>query len=75
MPFLAVNGGHGAISSLAKMDHGMEIWLHKLNFTDIAEDGQTATFGGGITSYDLIRALYPEGKHTGEYTIFSREYG
>ncbi|KAL4797932.1 hypothetical protein BDV19DRAFT_377394 [Aspergillus venezuelensis] len=64
MPFLAVNGGHGAISSLAKMDHGMEIWLHKLNFTDIAEDGQTATFGGGITSYDLIRALYPEGKHT-----------
>ncbi|KAL4968363.1 uncharacterized protein BDV14DRAFT_153263 [Aspergillus stella-maris] len=64
MPFLAVNGGHGAISSLAKMDHGMEIWLHKLNFTDIAEDGRTATFGGGITSYDLIRALYPEGKHT-----------
>ncbi|KAL4923493.1 uncharacterized protein BDV17DRAFT_285393 [Aspergillus undulatus] len=64
LPFLAVNGGHGAISSLSNMDHGMQIWLHKLNSVVIAEDGQTATFGGGITSYELIRALYQEGKHT-----------
>ncbi|KAL4878837.1 hypothetical protein BJY04DRAFT_208969 [Aspergillus karnatakaensis] len=64
IPYLAVNGGHGAISSLAEMQHGIQIWLQNLNFVDIAEDGHTATFGGGIKSADLIPALYEHGKQT-----------
>ncbi|KAL4813263.1 hypothetical protein BDW67DRAFT_177993 [Aspergillus spinulosporus] len=64
LPFLAVNGGHGSISSLSKINHGIEIWMHKLNFVQIAEDGKTVTVGGGIKSADLIPALFEQGKHT-----------
>ncbi|KAL4912490.1 hypothetical protein BDW62DRAFT_216289 [Aspergillus aurantiobrunneus] len=64
LPFLAVNSGHGAISTLSELDHGMEIWMHKLNAVKIAEDGKTATFGGGIKSVDLIGALFQQGKQT-----------
>ncbi|KAL2829220.1 hypothetical protein BDW59DRAFT_170621 [Aspergillus cavernicola] len=66
LPFLAINGGHGAISTLAKMDHGMEIWLHKLNSLVISKDGKTATFGGGITSADVIKLLWEDGKETAD---------
>ncbi|KAL4993940.1 hypothetical protein BDV10DRAFT_197933 [Aspergillus recurvatus] len=64
LPFLAVNGGHGSISSLSKIDHGIEIWMHKLNSVQIAEDGKTATVGGGIKSSELIPALFAHNKHT-----------
>ncbi|RDW79275.1 putative FAD-dependent oxygenase [Aspergillus mulundensis] len=64
IPFLAVNGGHGAISSLSRLHQGMEIWMHKLNSFEIAEDGQTVTLGGGIKSSELIPALFKYGKHT-----------
>ncbi|KAL4787938.1 hypothetical protein BJX76DRAFT_345229 [Aspergillus varians] len=64
LPFLAVNGGHGSISSLSNLDHGIEIWMHKLDFVEIAEDGESATFGGGIKSVDLIPALFKQGKQT-----------
>ncbi|KAL4807630.1 hypothetical protein BDV18DRAFT_158846 [Aspergillus unguis] len=64
LAYLAVNGGHGAISSLSNMQNGMEIWLHKLNAVQIAEDGKSATFGGGLKSVDLIGALWQHGKQT-----------
>ncbi|KAL5335387.1 hypothetical protein BJX70DRAFT_390676 [Aspergillus crustosus] len=64
IPFLAVNGGHGAISTLSNMQHGIQIWLQNLNFISIAEDGETATFGGGIKSATLISALFEQGKQT-----------
>ncbi|KAL4871076.1 hypothetical protein BDV12DRAFT_183971 [Aspergillus spectabilis] len=64
IPFLAVNGGHGAISTLSNLQHGIQIWLQNLNFIRIAEDGQTATFGGGIKSGTLIPALFEQGKQT-----------
>ncbi|KAL2862722.1 uncharacterized protein BJX67DRAFT_375058 [Aspergillus lucknowensis] len=64
IPFLAVNGGHGTISSLSKLDHGIEIWLHKLDSVEISEDGKTATFGGGIGSLKLAQSLFAEGKQT-----------
>lgn len=48
------------------MDNGMEIWLHNLNFVDIADDGETATVGGGIQSVTLIGALWEHGKQTGK---------
>lgn len=61
-----MNGGHGAISSLANLDHGIEIWLHKLNSIEIAEDGKTATVGGGTQAVTLIGALFQQGKQTGK---------
>ncbi|KAL3431774.1 hypothetical protein BDV09DRAFT_188102 [Aspergillus tetrazonus] len=64
LPFLAVNGGHGSISSLSSIDHGIQIWMHKLNFVQIAEDGKTVTVGGGIKSAELIPALFAQGKYT-----------
>ncbi|KAL4737143.1 hypothetical protein BDV11DRAFT_206979 [Aspergillus similis] len=64
LPFLAVNGGHGSISSLSKIDNGIEIWMHKLNSVQIAEDGKTVTVGGGIKSAELIPALFAHGKYT-----------
>ncbi|KAL4975568.1 hypothetical protein BDW66DRAFT_151852 [Aspergillus desertorum] len=64
LPFLAVNGGHGSISSLSNIDHGIEIWIHKLNSIQIAEDGKTVTVGGGIRSAELIPALFAHKKHT-----------
>ncbi|KAL4988130.1 hypothetical protein BDW68DRAFT_187456 [Aspergillus falconensis] len=64
LPFLAVNGGHGSISSLSTIDHGIEIWMHKLNSIQIAEDGKTVTVGGGIKSSELIPALFARGKYT-----------
>ncbi|KAI9368091.1 hypothetical protein BJX61DRAFT_537539 [Aspergillus egyptiacus] len=64
IPFLAVNGGHGAMATFSRMDHGMEIWMHNLNAFEISEDGETATFGGGIKSLDVIQILWGEGKQT-----------
>ncbi|KAL6232763.1 hypothetical protein BDW75DRAFT_232543 [Aspergillus navahoensis] len=64
LPFLAVNGGHGSISSLSNIDHGIEIWMHKLNSIQIAENGKTVTVGGGIKSSELIPTLFEHKKFT-----------
>ncbi|KKK15845.1 hypothetical protein AOCH_004102 [Aspergillus ochraceoroseus] len=64
IPFLAVNGGHGTISTLSTLQHGLEIWLHRLDSVTISEDGQSATFGGGIKSGNVTQALWEIGKQT-----------
>jgi FAD/FMN-containing dehydrogenase len=66
VPFLAVNGGHGNIESLENVHEGIEIWLHKLNEVAISDEGDTATFGGGILSYEVIESLWAAGKQTGK---------
>jgi FAD/FMN-containing dehydrogenase len=53
VPFLAVNGFHGSISTLGDMSSGIQILLTKLNGIKIASDGKTATIGGGVRSKDL----------------------
>ena len=65
LPFLAYNGGHGAIQSLAGVENGIQIWLNRLNSVSIASDGQTATFGGGVKSKHVTDALWDAGKQTG----------
>ncbi|KAL1969230.1 hypothetical protein VTN77DRAFT_484 [Rasamsonia byssochlamydoides] len=55
IPFIAVNGGHGAITSLGKVHHGIEIWLNQLNSVTISPTGDTATFGGGILTKTIHR--------------------
>ncbi|GAD92299.1 FAD binding domain-containing protein [Paecilomyces variotii No. 5] len=64
VPFVAVNGGHGAVSSMGKVYNGVEIWLNQLNSISIAKDGRTATFGGGVLSKQVTDALWEEGKQT-----------
>ncbi|KAJ5087692.1 hypothetical protein N7456_011308 [Penicillium angulare] len=64
LPFLAVNGGHGAISSLENVNNGIQIWLNQLNSISIAEDGLTATIGGGALSKHITETLWAENKQT-----------
>lgn len=64
IPFLAANGGHGAITSLAGVQNGIEIWLNQFNNVSIAADGQTATFQGGVKTKDVSDALWAVGKQT-----------
>ncbi|KAH8803017.1 hypothetical protein F5884DRAFT_494268 [Xylogone sp. PMI_703] len=64
LPFLVYNGAHGAITTLGKMDHGIEIYLSQLNNVEIAADGKTATFGGGIISKNVTDILWAAGKQT-----------
>jgi hypothetical protein len=69
LPFLAFNGAHGAITTLGKMENGIEIYLNQLSSVEIAEDGNTAKFGGGIMSKNVTDALWAAGKQTGESTV------
>ncbi|KKY33735.1 putative fad-dependent oxygenase [Diaporthe ampelina] len=64
IPFLAVNGGHGAISTVGRMQSGIEIWMNQLQTVEIAEDGETATIGGGALSTNVTQALWAAGKQT-----------
>ncbi|KAJ5713440.1 uncharacterized protein N7483_010621 [Penicillium malachiteum] len=58
LPFLAYNGGHGAIETLSTVENGIQIWLNQLNSVFISQDGQTATFGGGVKSKHVTDALW-----------------
>jgi tRNA pseudouridine synthase 9 len=64
-----VNDGHGDISSLGRLEHGIQIWLRKLNSIKISEDGRTATFGGGVRSYELMHTLFDQGKQAGKSSL------
>ncbi|KOS42114.1 hypothetical protein ACN38_g7039 [Penicillium nordicum] len=64
LPFLTYNGVHGALISLGKMDHGVGISLSQLSSVDIAEDGKTATMGGGTMSKAVTDSLWTAGKQT-----------
>ena len=66
IPFLAANGGHGAIKTVGRMESGIEIWMNQLQTVEIAEDGKTATIGGGALSTNVTQALWAAGKQTGE---------
>lgn len=59
-----MGGGHGSIGSLGKLEHGIEIWMRKLNKIKIAKDGQTVQMGGGLRVKEITDALWAEGKQT-----------
>ncbi|THC92965.1 hypothetical protein EYZ11_007556 [Aspergillus tanneri] len=50
IPFLAVSGSHGNTAGLGDIQHGIQIWLDKLDSVVIADNGQTNAFGGGVRS-------------------------
>jgi FAD/FMN-containing dehydrogenase len=51
------------------MTHGIEIHMSQLNSIVIAQDGETATIGGGVIAKNLTDALWAAGKQTGKYMI------
>ncbi|KAI1373506.1 putative FAD-dependent oxygenase [Hypoxylon crocopeplum] len=63
-PYLAVSGGHGAITTTARMKDGIEIWMDQLSGVEIAEDGASATIRGGTLSKNVTHALWAAGKQT-----------
>ena len=65
LSFLAYSGGHGAISSLAKVTNGIEISMRQMNSIAIAPDGQSVTIGGGAKVKEVTHALAAAGKRTG----------
>jgi hypothetical protein len=66
VPFLAISGGHGAITTVGKFDNGIGIRMTELNSIDIAEDGLSATFGGGSLTKAVVDTLWAAGKQTGK---------
>lgn len=64
LPFLAYNTAHGALTTLGKMEYGIEIYLNQLSSVEISEDGTTATFGGGTLSKVVTDTLWDAGKQT-----------
>lgn len=72
--FLPVNNAHGAIVTTGKVHNGIMIWMRQLNSVDIADDGQTATFGGGILDKEVTDGLWAAGKQTGNTSQTPRVY-
>ncbi|KAE8374731.1 FAD-binding domain-containing protein [Aspergillus bertholletiae] len=64
LPFLAYNGAHGAITTLGRMDNGIEIYLNQLSGVKIAEDGKSVTIAGGTLSKLVTHTLWDAGKQT-----------
>ncbi|KAF2963062.1 hypothetical protein GQX73_g10516 [Xylaria multiplex] len=62
IPYIAVSGGHGAITTESRLKHGIEIWMHQLNTIEIGED--SARIGGGALSKAVTHALWDAGKQT-----------
>ncbi|KAJ3578451.1 hypothetical protein NPX13_g2106 [Xylaria arbuscula] len=61
---LAFNGVHGAITTLGGMQGGVAISLSQLSSVEVAEDGKTATIGGGTASKFVTDTLWNSGKQT-----------
>lgn len=66
LSFLAVNNAHGAITTVGQVKNGIMIWMRQLDSVEIAKDGQTATFGGGILDKAVTDTLWAAGKQTGK---------
>jgi hypothetical protein len=73
IPILAYNGHHGTLTTLGRMDYGIEIYLPQLNSISIAKDGKTATIGGGTNSKAVTDTLWAAGKQAGmlRQTLYS----
>ncbi|KAI0889717.1 putative FAD-dependent oxygenase [Annulohypoxylon maeteangense] len=64
LPILAFNGAHAAITTLGRMQGGIEIYLGQLSSVSIAPDNQTVTVGGGTLSKAVTDTLWSAGKET-----------
>lgn len=66
LPFLAVDGAHGSMTTLGKMQGGIAISMNKMKGIQISPRGDYAKLQPGLTNGDLIRYLWANGKQTGE---------
>lgn len=64
MPFLAVNRAHGTASAISNVYNGIEIYINALNSINIAEDGESASMGGGTYQDQVVNYLAAYGKVT-----------
>ncbi|KAM7192092.1 hypothetical protein V8F33_008517 [Rhypophila sp. PSN 637] len=64
LPFLATVGGHGTYYGMARMQHGMGIYLRNLTKLEVQKDGKSAIIGGGLRVEDVISGLWEKGKQT-----------
>ncbi|KAL5119207.1 hypothetical protein ACEQ8H_002918 [Pleosporales sp. CAS-2024a] len=64
IPILAYNGHHGTLTTLGKMDYGIQIYLPQLNTISVSKDGNSAVIGGGVNAKNLTDALWAAGKQT-----------
>ncbi|KAH8678502.1 putative FAD-dependent oxygenase [Xylariales sp. PMI_506] len=64
IPLLAFNGAHGTLTTLGKFQYGIEIYLSQLSSVQIADDGETATIGGGTLAINVTNDLWAAGKQT-----------
>nr|AUM60060.1 hypothetical protein [Hypoxylon pulicicidum] len=64
LPFLVFNGAHAAITTLGRMQGGIEIYMGELSSVTIAQDNRTVTIGGGTSSKAVTDSLWTAGKQT-----------
>ncbi|KAJ4336322.1 hypothetical protein N0V87_005473 [Didymella glomerata] len=64
IPILAYNGHHGTLTSLGKMDYGIQIYMPTLNTISVSKNGSSVTIGGGANSKKVTDALWAAGKQT-----------
>jgi hypothetical protein len=57
VPFLASNGGHGSVGSLAALQNGIQIRLRSMNRITVSDDGKYAVMQGGVINLEVIQAL------------------
>lgn len=62
LPFLAVNRGHGTITSLSNVKRGVNIYVNALESIEVAADHNSALLGGGTYVDIVIRELAIYGK-------------
>ena len=68
--YLAVNNRHGANKGIGKLQNRIQILMSQLNSVQVAADGKTATFGGGVLAKQVTDGLWAAGKQTGRIFFF-----
>ncbi|KAI0397925.1 FAD-binding domain-containing protein [Xylariaceae sp. FL0594] len=64
MPFFVRSGGHGATEALGLAKDALQIDVRKMSYVRVAEDGKSATIGGGASAKQVVDALEAVGKRT-----------
>ncbi|TEA18247.1 FAD-linked oxidoreductase chyH [Colletotrichum sidae] len=64
LPFLARSGGHGATEALHTAKDAVVIDLRGWNQVALADDGKSATIGGGASVKKVVNELWAAGKQT-----------
>jgi FAD/FMN-containing dehydrogenase len=62
VPFLAVTGTHGWTDDISRIQDGIQIRMRGLNHVTLGPRNDTAYAGGGVIQYEVLQALYHDGK-------------